>query len=77
MTVKGLKSQGVSRAAAFFRSSYSWDHSLMKSPEKADLLKCLCLIDRVGRREVDKLMYANILELETHLIGSETRINNQ
>ena len=31
----------------------------------------------VGWREVDMLIYANILESETHLVGLEIRINDQ
>jgi len=41
------------------------------------LLKYLCLIVEVGWREVEMLIYVNVLESETHLIGSEIRINEQ
>ena len=41
------------------------------------LLNCLCLIAGVGRREMEMLIVANILESETHLIDSEVRINDQ
>ena len=35
------------------------------------------LVARVERREVELLIYANILESETHLISLEIRITNQ
>jgi len=41
------------------------------------LAKCLCLIVGVEWREVDMLIYANIFESETHLVGLEIRINDQ
>ena len=47
------------------------------SLEKGSVLNCLCLTIGVGRVEVEILIYANILKSETHLIGSEIRINNQ
>ena len=41
-------------------------------------LKCLCLIIGVGGgREVEMLIYENILGSEAHLVGSEIRINGQ
>ena len=37
----------------------------------------LCLIAGVGKREIEMLISANILEAKTHLIGSKIRINDQ
>ena len=40
-------------------------------------MKCLSLIVRVGRREMEMLVYANILDIEAQLISSgiKTMIN--
>ena len=40
------------------------------------ILKYLCLVVGVGRKDVEMLIYASILESEGNLISSNIRVNN-
>jgi len=53
-----------------------WNYSLITSIEK-ESLEILILDCWVGRREVEMLIYANILKSDTRVIGLEIRINRQ
>ena len=57
------QSSGVIFVVLILRTTYLLRH------QRGGLLGCLYLTVGVGRREVEMLMYANMLELDTHFIG--------